>query len=121
MFCETFVLAQLFFQVFNPILSYLWLESILYGFIAAILVYIFLRSYSDTARIIVIISLAYVNIGVSWTIDAIIRFYHPSRSINEFWNLAMFLTGILLVGNFSGIPGQIIKRRYNLKYFLKNF
>lgn len=114
MFCETFLLALLFFQVFNPILSYLCLASILFGFIAAILVYIFLRSHSDTVRIIVIISLACVNIGISWTIEAITRFYHPSRSINEFWNLAMFLTGILLVGTFSGIPGQFIKRKYDL-------
>lgn len=105
MFCETFLLVLLFFQVFNPILSYLCLASILLGFIAAILVYIFFRGHSDTVRSIMIISLACVNLGISWTIEAIIRFYHPSRCINEFWNLVMFLTGILLVGNSSGIPG----------------
>ena len=113
-FCETFVLALLFFQVFHPILSYICLASILFGSIAAILVYIFLRSHSDTVRIIVIVSLACVNIGISWTIIAITRIYHPSKSINEFWNLAAFLILILLVGTFSGIPGRFIKRKYDL-------
>ena len=71
----------------------------------AILVYIFLRSHSDIVRIILIFILACLNIGLSWTIE---------KDINEFWNLAAFLTGFLLVGTLSGIPGQFIRRKFCL-------
>ncbi len=117
-FCGTFGLLLLFFQVFKPILSYLCLASVFVGLMDAILVYIFLRSHSNNVRIILIIILACVNIGISWTTEAVSRFYNPSRDIKEFWNLAAFLTGFLLIGTLIGIPGQFIRRKFGL---LKNF
>lgn len=113
-FCGTFGLALLFFQVFKPILSYLCLTSVLLGLMNPILVYIFIRSHSDIVRIILIASLACVNIGTSWAVEAIARFYHPFRSINEFWILAAFLTGLLLAGTLSGLAGQLIRRKFGL-------
>lgn len=104
-FCGTFGLALLFFQVFKPFLIYLCYASVLLGLVNAILVYIFLRTHSDAVRIILIVSLSCINIGISWTIE---------RDINEFWNLAAFLTGFLLVGTLSGIPGQFIRRKFGL-------
>ena len=113
-FCAILGLSLLFFQVYKPLLLYLCATSVLLGLIDAIIVFVFLRSHSNSVRIILMITLACLNIGISWTVEAINRFYHPSRDTNQFWNLAAFLTGLLIIGILIGIPGQFIRRKFNL-------
>lgn len=104
-FAGTFGLSLLFFQVFTPFLTYLYLASVLIGLMLSILVYIFLRSHSDIVRIILIFILASLDVGISWTIE---------KNINEFWNIVVFIIGFLLVGTVCGIPGQFIRRKFGL-------
>jgi hypothetical protein len=113
-FCGTLGLSLLFFQVFRPFLLYLCPVSILHGLMYAILVYVYVRSHSDTARIALIIGLAFSNIGESWIIEAISRYYNPSRDISQFRNLIVLLTVPLLFGTLSGIPGQFIRQKFGL-------
>lgn len=104
-FGGTFGLSLLFFQVFTPLLTYLYLASILIGFMVSILVYIFLRTPSDMVRIILIFIMACLDIGIFWIIE---------KNINEFRNMAAFIIGFLLAGTVSGIPGQFIRQKFDL-------
>ena len=106
-------LSLLFFGVAGPFKVYLGGCSAVVGIFEASLVYIFLRSRSHFGRIGALLGVGGVNIVVAWSIEALFRSVYPDRAMQQFWGLAVLLTGGLLMGTLSGNVGSWVWQAFH--------